>query len=51
MTHHSGETSEWELMRRHFSNERLRLYLTATDGDEETAARLCQWNSRCSAAF
>lgn len=51
MTHPSGETSEWELMRRHFSNERLRLYLTETNGDEVVAALLYQWNSRCSAAF
>ena len=49
MTHPSP--SEWELMRRHFSDERLRLYLTATKGDEDAAARLYQWNSRCSAAF
>ncbi len=53
MTHSSPSdgTSEWELMRRHFSDERLRLYLTATNGDEDSAARLYQWNSRCSAAF
>ncbi len=51
MTHPSGETSEWELMRRHFSDERLRLYLTETNGDEVVAALLYQWNSRCSAAF
>ena len=51
MMHPSDETSEWELMRRHFSDERLRLYLTATNGDEDAAARLYQWNSRCSAAF
>ena len=53
MTHpsHSGNTSEWELMRRHFSDERLRLYLTEANGDEDAAAHLYQWNSRCSAAF
>lgn len=51
MTHPSDETSEWGLMRRHFSDERLRLYLIATSGDEDAAARLYQWNSRCSAAF
>ena len=43
MTHPSGETSEWD--------ERLRLYLTETNGDEVVAALLYQWNSRCSAAF
>ena len=47
----SDETSEWELMRWHFSDERLRLYLTATNGEEDAAARLYQWNSRCTAAF
>ena len=51
MTHPSDETSEWELMCRHFSDERLRLYLTEANGEEDVAARLYQWNSRCSAAF
>lgn len=51
MTHPSEKTSERELMRRHFSDERLRLYLTETNGDEDAAARLYQWNSRCSAAY
>lgn len=47
----SGDTSEGELMRRHFSDERLRLYLTEANGDEDAAAHLYRWNSRCSAAF
>lgn len=51
MTHHSDATPEWELMQRHFSDERLRLYLVGTSGDEVAAARLYRWNSRCSAAF
>ena len=50
MTHHSDATPEWELMQRHFSDERLRLYLVGTSGDEVAAARLYRWNSRCSAA-
>ncbi len=52
MTHPSGhEAPEWALMRRHFSDERLRLYLTETGGDTDAAARLYQWNSHCSAVF
>ena len=38
-------------MRRHFSDVRLRLYLTEAGGDEDAAAHLYQWNSHCSAAF
>ncbi|MFV0435252.1 MAG: hypothetical protein ACK5LO_14930 [Leucobacter sp.] len=52
MTHPPGhEAPEWALMRRHFSDERLRLYLTETGGDEAAAAHLYQWNSHCSAVF
>ena len=52
MTHPSGhEVPEWALMRRHFSDVRLRLYLTEAGGDEDAAAHLYQWNSHCSAAF
>lgn len=52
MTHPSGhEVPEWALMRRHFSDERLRLYLIETGGDTDAAAHLYQWNSHCSAVF
>lgn len=52
MTHPSGHgVPEWALMRRHFSDVRLRLYLTEAGGDEDAAAHLYQWNSHCSAAF
>ncbi len=51
MTHTSGRTSEWTLTRRHFSDERLHLYLVEAQGDADAAARLYQWNSRCSAVI
>lgn len=51
MMHPNDATSEWMLMCRHFSDERLRLYLAEAQGDEASAAQLYQWNSRCSAEF
>ena len=50
MMHPNDPTSEWMLMRRHFSGERLRLYLADAQGDEATPAQLSQWNSHFSAA-
>ena len=45
------QLSQWELLERMFSSERLRQYLESTAGNKEKAEALYVWNNRVSAAM
>lgn len=47
----TNTSSDYTALEGHFSDSRLRLYLTATGGDQEQAIELYEWNAQLAAAF